>query len=294
MTAAEKLHAAIRRTGGAISAGIEPAPDYLPPDGFEASEEGYFAFFRLFIETTQDLVAAYKFNLAFFESQGIEGTRLLHRMRGLIPEHSVVIMDAKRGDIGTTAKHYARSIYDGLAADSTTVNPLMGRDSAEPFLEYRDRLTYFLALTSNPGASDFLQPEKLYLRIAERVQSWSTGGNCGLVVGATKGASDISVIRDAAPDLPFLVPGLGAQGGDAKVVCEAGRMSGACDTDGVNGFADSGLLLHSTRGLLPGKEDCGRDIASVIREKTERFATHLSQAIDRKANTEPASGGTKP
>jgi len=294
MTTAEKIRAAIRRTGCAVSAGIEPAPDYLPAEGFAANPVGYQAFFRVFIEATQDLVAAYKFNLAFFESQGIEGVRLLHRVRELIPEQSVVIIDAKRGDIGTTAKHYARSIYDGLAADSTTVNPLMGRDSAEPFLEYQDRLTYLLALTSNPGASDFLQPEKLYLRIAECVQSWSTAGNCGLVVGATKGATEISEIRAAAPDLPFLVPGLGAQGGDAKVVCGAGMMSGASTVDGANQFAEAGLLLHSTRGLLPGPEDAGCDVASVIREKTERFARHLTQSLGRNARTEPAGGGMKP
>ena len=294
MNTAEKLDAAITRTGCAISAGIEPAPEYLPSVGFEATPDGYLAFFRVFIDATQDLVAAYKFNLAFFESLGIEGARLLHKVRGLIPEHSVVIIDAKRGDIGTTAKHYARSIYDGLAADSTTVNPLMGRDSAEPFLEYQDRLTYFLALTSNPGANDFLQPEKLYLRIAERVQSWTAGTNCGLVVGATKGEEEISAIRDAAPDLPFLVPGLGAQGGDAAVVCEAGMMAGARTHHGANGFSNSGLLLHSTRGLLPGSADVGRDAATVIREKTEQFASHLIDAMDLQANEAPASGGMEP
>lgn len=280
MTAAEKLRAAIRRTGCAISAGIEPASDYLPAEGFTANPDGYSAFFRLFIEVTQDLVAAYKFNLAFFESQGIEGIRLLHRVRDMIPEHAVVIMDAKRGDIGTTAKHYARSIYEGLAADATTVNPLMGRDSAEPFLEYEDRLTYFLALTSNPGAGDFLQPDQLYLRIAERVQSWGPRGQAGLVVGATKGIEEIQAIRRVAPDLPFLVPGLGAQGGDAAVVCAAGAMR-AQGASRVSGFEHAGLLLHSTRGLLPTASDPGNDVSSVIREKTLVFAAHLNHALDR-------------
>ncbi len=289
MNTHEKLRSAIARTGCAISAGIEPAPDYLPSEAFEPTPDGYFSFFSLLIESTHDLVAAYKFNLAFFESQGIEGTRLLHRVRALIPEHSVVIMDAKRGDIGTTAKHYAKSIYEELAADSTTVNPLMGRDSAEPFLEYSDRLTYFLALTSNPGAKDFLQPDKLYLRIAEHVGSWDSGGNCGLVVGATKGAAEITEIRAAAPEIPFLVPGLGAQGGDASTVFEAGRMRGSSASGGAGGFLDAGLLLHSTRGLLPGKDDAGRDIGTVIRENTQRFAGHLQAAM-----SEAVSEGAKP
>jgi orotidine-5'-phosphate decarboxylase len=292
MTSAEKLEAAIRRTGCAISAGIEPAPDYLPPEGFEPNPAGYLAFFRLFVEATQDLVAAYKFNLAFFESQGIEGTRLLHRLRELIPEHSVVIMDAKRGDIGTTAKHYAKSIYEGLAADCTTVNPLMGRDSAEPFLEYQDRLTYFLALTSNPGAEDFLQPEKLYLRIAERVQAWGTCGQAGLVVGATNGVDEIEEIRRVAPDLPFLVPGLGAQGGDAAVVCRAGAIRGSAPRS-MSGFAQTGLLLHSTRGLLPTASDAGKDVSRVIREKAIRFAAHLNESLERDGTAALKSEGAK-
>lgn len=279
MRAIEKLNVAIVRTGCAISAGIEPSPEYLPPDGFSPDPEGYLSFFRVFIDATRDLVAAYKFNLAFFESQGVEGVRLLHSVRDLIPDDALVIIDAKRGDIGSTAKHYARSIYEGLGADSTTVNPLMGRDSAEPFLAYTDRLTYFLALTSNPGARDFLLPERLYLSIAGRVREWADGSNAGLVVGATKGASEITAIRRAAPDLPFLVPGLGAQGGDAGVVCGAGAMQGDDGAARIGGFEGAGLLLHATRGLLPAEEDAGRDPAEVIREKALGFAAHLRSAL---------------
>lgn len=273
MTSLEKLHQAISRTGSLISAGIEPAPDYLPASGgFGPTRAGYLDFFRVFIDATRDLVAAYKFNLAFFESQGLEGYRLLDAVRELMPADAFVIADAKRGDIGTTAKHYAKSLFEGFGADAATVNPLMGRDSVEPFLAYEDRLTYFLALTSNPGAADFILPQRLFERIATSIESWGNGRNAGLVVGATKGAEDVRAVRAAAPTLPFLVPGLGAQGGSAETVIRSGAMR----TEG--GLDQLGLLLHSTRGLLPGAADAGRDVGEVIRERAIAFAGQIKSA----------------
>jgi orotidine-5'-phosphate decarboxylase len=273
MTSLEKLQRAIARTGSLISAGIEPAPDYLPASGgFAPTRAGYLDFFRVFIDATRDLVAAYKFNLAFFESQGLEGYRLLDAVRELIPADAFVIADAKRGDIGTTATHYAKSLFEGFGADAATVNPLMGRDSVEPFLAYGDRLTYFLALTSNPGAADFILPQRLFERIATSIESWGNGRNAGLVVGATKGAEDVRAVRAAAPTLPFLVPGLGAQGGSAETVIRSGAMR----TEG--GLDQLGLLLHSTRGLLPGAADAGRDVGEVIQGRTIAFAGQIKSA----------------
>ena len=275
MTAQEKLRSAIDRSGSLVSAGIEPAPDYLPAgDRFAPTPDGYFEFFRAFIEATSDLVAAYKFNLAFFESQGLEGIRLLYRVRDLVPEHVVVIADAKRGDIGTTAKHYAKSLFEVFGAEAVTVNPLMGRDSAEPFLSYSDHLTYFLALTSNPGAADFILPERLYERIARSISEWCADrGNAGLVVGATKGADEVRAVRDAAPGLPFLVPGLGAQGGSASTILRAGAAATDGDLSGL------GLLLHATRGLLPGELHRREDLVSSVRSKTEAFREQISDAV---------------
>ncbi|MFI4855987.1 MAG: orotidine-5'-phosphate decarboxylase [Phycisphaerales bacterium JB065] len=288
MTSSEKLRQAVTRTGSLISAGIEPAANYLPASGeFEATPGGYLEFFKVFIEATRDRVAAYKFNLAFFESQGVEGWRLLHAVREMIPAEAFVIADAKRGDIGTTAKHYAKSLFEDFAADAVTVNPLMGRDSAEPFLAYEDRMTYFLALTSNPGAADFILPERLFERIAASIESWGDGRNAGLVVGATKGAEDVRAVRGAAPSLPFLVPGLGAQGGSAETVIGAGAMSTEHGLEGL------GLLLHSTRGLLPGATDAGRDVAEVIREKTKAFARQIEQAATPVLAGGSMSGGVK-
>jgi len=277
MSAIEKLNAAIKRTGCVISAGIEPAPDYLPPSGFEPTPSGYLDFFRVFIEATRDLVAAYKFNLAFFESMGVDGARLLADTRAMVPDDVLLIADAKRGDIGSTAKHYAKALYEVLGADAATVNPLMGRDSAEPFLDYGDRLTYFLGLTSNPGAADFLQRDRLFERIAKAVQEWSGGSNAGLVVGATRGATDIGAVRAAAPTLPFLVPGVGAQGGDAAAVFSAGAAVSSARLEG------GGVLIHSTRGLLVGPNDgssaTGANAGEIIRQKTMKFAAHLRDAM---------------
>ncbi len=228
--AADLLRDAKARTGSLLSVGLEPAPDYLP-DRFKSDPE---SFLRLIIEAGSGRCCAFKLNTAFFESMGPEGWAMLHRVRDEIPEGHLVIADAKRGDIGTTAKHYAKSLYDALGAHSATVNPLMGRDSAQPFLDFTDRLTFFLGLTSNPGAADFLLPESLGLRIARAVEGWNSAHNCGLVVGATR-TETLREVRTAAPSLPFLVPGLGAQGGDLDAVLRV----------------TTNVVLHVTRAILP-------------------------------------------
>jgi len=255
-TPREKLRAAEERHGALLSVGLEPAPEYLP-DGFEPTMAGYRSFLSLIVAATEGLAAAYKFNLAFFESLGPEGSRLLHDIRAMLPDDALVIADAKRGDIGSTARHYALAIYDQLAADSVTLNPLMGRDSAEPFLAYPDKLTFFLVLTSNPGADDFLLRDGLYRRIAETVTQWGSPEQVGFVVGATR-PDFLSEIRALAPKTMFLVPGVGAQGGDVDAVMRNGRIS----------EAESGMLIHATRWLLPVKGEPG-DPGSIIRQHAE-------------------------
>lgn len=271
-TAAEKLAEIQRRTGSVLSAGLEPCPEYLPR-GFEPTIRGYEAALRTIIDATAGLVCAYKPNLAFFESLGPDGWALLRRIRDAVPRETLFIADAKRGDIGSTAVHYARAVFEWLDADAVTLNPLMGRDSAAPFLAYRDRLSFFLVLTSNPGAADFLLDEGLYRRVARSVAEWNQeNGNCGMVVGATR-SEHIAEIRSIAPGVPFLVPGLGAQKGELERTARLGRATAG---DGP------GLIFHVTRGLLPGADDAG-PVADTIRAKATDWARRTWTAVEESA-----------
>lgn len=268
-----KLDAATRRTGAGLSIGLEPSPEYLPA-GFTPTMQGYEAFLRGVIGATADLAAAFKFNLAFFESLGSAGWAMLERVRTAIPAEVFIIADAKRGDIGSTATHYASALYDGLGADAATVNPLMGRDSAAPFLSYTQNATYFLALTSNPGADDFLVPGGLYREIVRRVGEWgSTAGNAGIVVGATR-PDRVAEVRGLAGEMPMLVPGVGAQGGDLEAT-----LAAACTAKSPGG----GALIHVTRGVLPGAEERG-DAMELIRAKAASWRDRIRAAA-------PTGGG---
>lgn len=268
-----KLAEAQQRTASLLCVGLEPSPAYQPP-GMAADLQGYEEAMRLIIEATEGLACAYKVNLAFFEALGWEGLELLYCIRELLPEDVLFIVDGKRGDIGSTARHYAEAIYEKLGADATTINPLMGLDSAEPFLAYSSKLNFFLVLTSNPSAEDFLLPENLYRRIAKRVVSWNHSGNCGFVVGATW-PDRVEELRAMAPGVPFLVPGIGAQGGELRALMQHGR------TDGP---AAPGLLLHVTRGILPQPEDDGSP-AEIIRRK----ATAWRDSIRREQSAQEVS-----
>jgi orotidine-5'-phosphate decarboxylase len=268
-TAAEKLAEIQRRIGSVLSAGLEPCAEYLPR-GFEPTIRGYEAALRTLIDATAGLVCAYKPNLAFFESLGPEGWALLKRVRDAVPRDVLFIADAKRGDIGSTAQQYAKSVFEWLDADAVTLNPLMGRDSAAPFLAYRNKLSFFLVLTSNPGAADFLLEGSLYRRIATSVAEWNRdAGNCGMVVGATR-AEQIAEIRAIAPGVPFLVPGLGAQQGELESTARLGRATAG---DGP------GLIFHVTRGLLPTPDDSGAP-AEVIRAKAADWNRRTWAAIE--------------
>lgn len=268
MTALKKLVEAQKRTGSLLSVGLEPSIDHLPK-GSEGNLHDHEDFLRLVIDATQGLVCAYKVNLAFFESLGWEGMELLYTVREQLPDDVLLIADAKRSDIGTTARHYATALFDRLGADAVTVNPLMGSDSVSPFLEWEDRLTFLLALTSNKGASDFLLPNDLHLQITRKAREWGNGHNIGLVTGATQ-ATHLSDIRANAGDLPFLVPGLGAQGGDLEGVIRHGAIEGGEYT---------GLLLHVTRGILPTAADKG-DAGEIIRSKTIEWNKRITTALE--------------
>lgn len=276
MSAVTKLLVAWRDRRSLLSVGLEPCPEYLPaahPE-FEPTIAGYERFLMAIVEGATDSAAAFKFNLAFFEALGPEGWSLLKRVRDRLPAHALVIADAKRGDIGSTARRYAQATFDWLNADAVTLSPLMGRDSAEPFLAYRDRLCYFLCLTSNPGSKDFLDRGGLYLEIARAVASWGGAAGSGLVVGATH-PGRVSEIRAAAPALPFLVPGVGAQGGEIEAVVRAGAIAGS---------PTPGTLFHVTRAVLADANDPG-PFHRIVRAKAENFRARIAAAVPATLST---------
>ena len=261
-----KLAEAQARSGSLLSVGVEPAPEYLPGH-YPHTLTGYRDFLVDLIEATAGRVCAYKFNWAFFESHGWQGVRMMYDVREAIPEGTIVIADAKRGDIGSTAKHYARAVFDEFAADAVTLNPLMGHDSALPFLEYGERLSFFLVLTSNPGASDFLLPEGLYRRIATAIsEKWNERGNCGFVAGATR-PEQVGELRAIAPRVPFLIPGIGAQGGALEETLAAGAA----------GEGHPGMVLHVTRGILPGADEEGH-VKDIIHRKVDQWNQRIAKA----------------
>ena len=194
------------------------------PSGFKKTPRGALSFLYAIIESTYDLVCAYKPNLAFFEALGPEGMDILHRVLSFIPQNIITIGDAKRGDIGNTAEHYARALYDQMRFDAVTVNPYMGKDSVTPFLR-KDKGVFLLALTSNPGSADFqtkrVGSSTLYETVIRTSKRWDTRGALGYVVGATR-TSQLRKVRALVPDAPLLIPGIGTQGGDITAAVQYG------------------------------------------------------------------------
>jgi orotidine-5'-phosphate decarboxylase len=212
-----KLLNTVTRNNSLLCVGLDPDPELMP------DSVGVLDFNKAIIEATADLVCAYKLNFAFYEVLGAEGFDILKSTVDFIPDGIPTIGDAKRGDIGNTARAYARAIFSGLGFDAATVNPYLGFDSIEPFIQYRDRGVFILCRTSNPGSADFQslsyqsgeQSTPLFELVAARASQWNKYGNIGLVVGATY-PQELKAIRQSHPDMPLLIPGIGAQGGDLE------------------------------------------------------------------------------
>ena len=190
------------------------------------AENPVLAFNQALIDATKDVACAYKLNVAFYEAYGEAGIYAMHRTLSRIPSHIVTIGDVKRNDLGSSSEQYAFTYQDYFGFDAITINPLMGYDSVEPYLQHEDRGVFFLGLTSNPSARDFEYLElkngkRLYEEITDKVREWNEPKkNCGLVVGATK-PDELRALRLRAPELPFLIPGIGAQGGSLEAVLDA-------------------------------------------------------------------------
>ncbi len=215
MTAQQKLQNKILKNLH-ICVGLDTDINKIPKH-LLTSENPILKFNEIIIENTFGLAAAYKINFAFYEKDGAKGFENIIETIKLIPEDTLIIADAKRGDIGNTAKMYAESVFNYFRCDSVTVNPYMGIDSVRPFLEFKDKITFVLGLTSNPSAEDFelkkLNSGKyLYQEIIQKINEWNTESNCGVVFGATK-FNNLSENLNLLKDLFTLLPGVGTQGG---------------------------------------------------------------------------------
>jgi orotidine-5'-phosphate decarboxylase len=251
----DKLTAAAKGQACCLCVGLDPDPGKFPAHLKEKGAGAISEFNRAVIDATKDLAAVYKPNLAFYEAHGETGLRALSETLAHIPSEIVTIGDAKRGDIGNSAKQYARALFDGLGFDAVTVNPYMGTDCVLPFLEYADRGVIVLVLTSNPGSADFQRHHHLFLRVVEMAAEWNKSGNVGIVVGAQH-PEELAKIRLLAGDMPILVPGVGAQGGDLAAVIEAGK-----------GKEPGRLLVNVSRGILYASS--GVDFADASRKAAE-------------------------
>ena len=267
-----RIQAAMEHNNSLLCVGLDPAPERYP-GAFAEREQGIFAFNQAIIDATADLVCAYKPQAAYYHAYSAEDQ--LARTIDYIHTHYPnipVILDSKRGDIGTTASQYATEAFDRYKADAVTVNPYMGVDTIEPFSCYQDKGTVVLCRTSNPGAAAIQnllvqqadgQTAKLYEMIARMCQQWNKHNNILLVVGATNPA-ELKRIREITGDMTFLVPGLGAQGGDVAATVKNGLNS-----------AGKGIIVNSSRGIIYASS--GDDFA----EKARQAAIELRDQVNR-------------
>jgi orotidine-5'-phosphate decarboxylase len=243
MNFVDRLAARWRESDSLLCVGLDPDPARFPPH-LRAGDDAIFRFCREIVDATADLVCAFKPQIAYFASARAEAQleRLVEHIRHAHPAVPV-ILDAKRGDIGATAEHYAREAFERYQADAVTLSPYMGRDSLEPFLAYADRGAFLLCRTSNRGGDDLQMLDTggtpLYQRVARQAATdWNINGQLGLVVGATY-PDELATVRALVGNLPLLVPGIGAQGGDIEASVKSGQT-----TDGT------GMVINSSRAIL--------------------------------------------
>ncbi len=268
--------------GARVCVGLDSDYNQLPASvkaAHQSPEEAVFVFNREIVDATARYASAYKPNSAFYEALGDQGYRALKRTALYIHEHYPdipIILDAKRADIGSTNAAYAQSIFDDLEMDAVTVHPYLGREALKPFLERKDRGIFVLAKTSNAGSGEFQDVlvsetgEPLYKLVSRHVaDEWNGNGNCGLVVGATY-PKELADIRALIGEMPILMPGLGAQGGDVAEAIRAGK--------GAKGF---GLIVNSSRGIIFAS--AGEDFAAAAETAAAKLSGEII-AAERVAN----------
>lgn len=260
--------------GRFVCLGLDPQIGSIPQAVQKHSPaETIIAFNRAIIEVTSDLVAAYKPNVAFYERYGAEGHRALEVTIRCIRDHNpkaVIIVDAKRADIGNTNSGYVDALFDLLGADATTLNPYLGEDALSPFLEREDKFSFILCRTSNRGAGEFqdldVNGERLFEHVARRVADvWNKRNNLGLVIGATS-PRELSDLRERVPRLPLLIPGVGAQGGDVDEVIRSVRAGGPPN-----------VLINSSRAILYA--DNSAEFATRARQVAMELGSSLAEGL---------------
>jgi orotidine-5'-phosphate decarboxylase len=272
MTFIEMLLAAQQRNGSMLCVGLDPDPSRLP-SGLQGNATKIYEFCARIVDATADLVIAFKPQIAYFAAHAAEGQleQLMEHMRRNAP-HVPVILDAKRGDVGSTAEQYAKEAFERYGADAVTLSPFMGFDSIQPYMKYHGKGAFLLCRTSNPGGGD-LQNQRLssvqgepllYEHVAHLAQGpWNTNGQLGLVVGATYPV-EIERVRKVASTMPLLIPGVGAQGGDAAATVRAGWR------------VDAPIVVNASRSILYASSQ--DDFADAARKEAEKLRDALNAA----------------
>ncbi len=283
----QELFENIQRKKSFLCVGLDTDATKIPEILYDESDDAIFEFNKAIIDATADLCVAYKPNLAFYESLGLEGWEVLERTVDYIRENypdQFIIADAKRGDIGNTSAMYARTFFGNMEFDSVTVAPYMGEDSVTPFLTYEGKWVTLLALTSNKGAYDFQfmkdaeTGERLFEKVLKTSLNWGTDENMMYVVGATK-AEMLTDIRTIIPEHFLLVPGVGAQGGSLQEVAKYG-LNSKC-----------GLLVNSSRQIIYASSE--KDFAQAARQETIKVASSPSNFLSCARATAPSSSGMR-
>ena len=261
--------------GSYLCVGLDTDIDLLPPH-IVSQPDAVFQFNKAIIDSTKDYCVSYKLNTAFYEAQGIKGWEALEQTLDYIPATHFTIADAKRGDIGNTSHQYAKTFFEVYPFDAVTVAPYMGEDSIRPFLEYKDKWTIVLGLTSNKGSQDFEQMplatgnrKALYEHVLETVSKWGTTDNLMFVTGATK-ASELAHIRTIIPDHFLLVPGVGAQGGSLEEVSKYGLNK------------DVGLLVNASRAIIFASKN--EDFAEAACKVAIQYASEMKHYLHQDEN----------
>lgn len=275
----DRLRAAVRRNQSLLCVGLDPSPELLPTVFAGQPPDAWMVpFVRGIVDATADLACCFKPNIAFYEAAGMAGQIALREILKALPADVPVLLDAKRGDIGSTTDAYARAIFEDLRVDAVTVSPYLGGDALAPFFAFPDKGVFVLCKTSNAGSGE-LQDELLangepvYQHIARRALSWDRHGTLGLVVGATY-PDQLAAVRGMAPEVPILVPGVGAQAGDLAEAVVAGL-----DARG------EGILVNASRSILYASRDS--DWQAAARAEAERLRDAINGARASAATVAP-------